>query len=421
MPPTECGGVAIVKNSFWRKVALLQNVPTQALPRTSSRMSYPIEGVVKPTILVVDDTPDNLSLMRELLRKDYQVQLANGGERALKLAAMQPQPDLILLDIMMPVMDGYEVCRRLKADAATRDIPVVFLTAKADVEDEKRGLELGAVDYITKPISPPVVLARVKIHLALKAHADFLRDKSDFLEAEVSKRTREVLAIQDVTILAMATLAETRDLDTGNHIRRTQHYVKALAEKLRTHPRFAGVLTDNYIQMLFKSAPLHDIGKVGIPDRILLKPGRLTPEEFEIMKTHTTLGRDAIEHAEIQLGMPVEFLSTAKEIALSHQEKWDGSGYPQGLAGEAIPLSARLMAVADVYDALISRRVYKNSVPHEQAVAIIQEGRGVHFDPDITDAFVELQESFRAIAARFADSDDEMSRKQAQINSLVGA
>ena len=421
MPPKECGGVAIVKNSFWRKVALLQNVPTQALPRTSSRMSYPIEGVVKPTILVVDDTPDNLSLMRELLRKDYQVQLANGGERALKLAAMQPQPDLILLDIMMPVMDGYEVCRRLKADAATRDIPVVFLTAKADVEDEKRGLELGAVDYITKPISPPVVLARVKIHLALKAHADFLRDKSDFLEAEVSKRTREVLAIQDVTILAMATLAETRDLDTGNHIRRTQHYVKALAEKLRTHPRFAAVLTDNYIQMLFKSAPLHDIGKVGIPDRILLKPGRLTPEEFEIMKTHTTLGRDAIEHAEIQLGMPVEFLSTAKEIALSHQEKWDGSGYPQGLAGEAIPLSARLMAVADVYDALISRRVYKNSVPHEQAVAIIQEGRGVHFDPDITDAFVELQETFHAIAARFADSDDEMSRKQAQINSLVGA
>lgn len=421
MPPTERGGVAIVKNSFWRKVALLQNVPTQALPRTSSRMSYPIEGVVKPTILVVDDTPDNLSLMRELLRKDYQVQLANGGERALKLAAMQPQPDLILLDIMMPVMDGYEVCRRLKADAATRDIPVVFLTAKADVEDEKRGLELGAVDYITKPISPPVVLARVKIHLALKAHADFLRDKSDFLEAEVSKRTREVLAIQDVTILAMATLAETRDLDTGNHIRRTQHYVKALAEKLRTHPRFASVLTDNYIQMLFKSAPLHDIGKVGIPDRILLKPERLTPEEFEIMKTHTTLGRDAIEHAEIQLGMPVEFLSTAKEIALSHQEKWDGSGYPQGLAGEAIPLSARLMAVADVYDALISRRVYKNSVPHEQAVAIIQEGRGVHFDPDITDAFVELQESFRAIAARFADSDDDMSLKQAQINSLVGA
>ena len=283
------------------------------------------------------------------------------------------------------------------------------------------GWNWGAVDYITKPISPPVVLARVKIHLALKAHADFLRDKSDFLEAEVSKRTREVLAIQDVTILAMATLAETRDLDTGNHIRRTQHYVKALAEKLRTHPRFASVLTDNYIQMLFKSAPLHDIGKVGIPDRILLKPGRLTPEEFEIMKTHTTLGRDAIEHAEIQLGMPVEFLSTAKEIALSHQEKWDGSGYPQGLAGEAIPLSARLMAVADVYDALISRRVYKNSVPHEQAVAIIQEGRGVHFDPDITDAFVELQETFHAIAARFADSDDEMSRKQAQINSLVGA
>lgn len=381
-------------------------------------MPYPIDGFVKPTILVVDDTPDNLSLMRELLRKDYQVQLANGGERALKLAAMEPTPDLILLDIMMPVMDGYEVCRRLKTNPVTRDIPVVFLTAKAEVEDEKRGLELGAVDYITKPISPPVVLARVKIHLALKAHADFLRDKSEFLEAEVNKRTREVLAIQDVTILAMATLAETRDLDTGNHFRRTQHYVKALAQRLRTHPRFAAILTDNYIQMLFKSAPLHDIGKVGIPDSILLKPGRLTPEEFEIMKTHTTLGRDAIEHAEKQLGMEVEFLSVAKEIALSHQEKWDGSGYPQGLAGEAIPLSARLMAVADVYDALISRRIYKEGFPHEKAVSIIQEGRGAHFDPDIADAVVELQDQFREIAARYADSDDDMARKKAQAARL---
>ncbi len=403
MPTTESGGVAIVKNSFWRKVALLQNVPTQALPRTSSRMSYPIEGVVKPTILVVDDTPDNLSLMRELLRKDYQVQLANGGERALKLAAMQPQPDLILLDIMMPVMGGYEVCRRLKADAATRDIPVVFLTAKADVEDEKRGLELGAVDYITKPISPPVVLARVKIHLALKAHADFLRDKSDFLEAEVSKRTREVLAIQDVTILAMATLAETRDLDTGNHIRRTQHYVKALAEKLRTHPRFAGVLTDNYIQMLFKSAPLHDIGKVGIPDHILLRPGRLSPAEFEVMKSHTTLGRDAILQAERALGQEIPFLRFAKEIAYGHHEKWDGSGYPQGLAGEAIPISARLMALCDVFDALISRRVYKSALPYDEAIVLILQGKGKHFDPDVVDAFLKLEAQFRAIATRYAD------------------
>ena len=381
-------------------------------------MEYPVEGVVKPTILVVDDTPDNLSLMRELLHDQYSVRLANGGERALKLAASTPLPDLILLDIMMPGMDGYEVCQRLKSNPQTRGIPVVFLTAKAEVEDEKKGLEMGAVDYITKPISPPIVLARVKIHLALKAQADFLRDKSDFLEAEVTKRTREVVAIQDVTILAMASLAETRDSDTGNHIRRTQFYVKALAQHLSTHPKFSAQLTDTYIQMLFKSAPLHDIGKVGIPDHILLKPGRFEPHEFEVMKTHTTLGRDAIEHAEKQLGMRVDFLSMAKEIALSHQEKWDGSGYPQGLAGEAIPLSARLMAVADVYDALISRRVYKDGMSHDKAVTIIQEGRGTHFDPDIADAFVSLQDEFRAIAARFVDTDEDLAQKTVQLDRL---
>ena len=372
-------------------------------------------GVAKPTILVVDDTPDNLTLMMELLKGEYTVKLANGGERALKLAAMVPHPDLILLDIMMPGLDGYEVCQRLKANPQTQGIPVVFLTAKSAVEDEKRGLEIGAVDYITKPISPPIVLARVKIHLALKAQADFLRDKSEFLESEVNRRTREVMAIQDVTILAMASLAETRDSDTGNHIRRTQFYVKALAQHLSAQPKFAARLTDNYIQMLFKSAPLHDIGKIGIPDRILLKPGRFEPAEFEMMKTHTTLGRDAIEHAEELLGMQVEFLSMAKEIALSHHEKWEGSGYPQGLSGEAIPLSARLMAVADVYDALISRRIYKEGMTHEKAASIIQEGRGSHFDPDLVDAFVALQQDFRDIAARFADSDTDMANKKNQL------
>ncbi len=384
-------------------------------------MEHSVDGMVKPTILVVDDTPDNLALMRELLKDDYQVKLANGGERALALAAQTPHPDLILLDIMMPGMDGYEVCQQLKARASTQNIPVVFLTAKTAVEDERKGLEIGAVDYITKPVSPPIVLARVKIHLALKAHADFLSDKSDFLEAEVTKRTREVVAIQDVTILAMASLAETRDSDTGNHIRRTQFYVKALAQHLSGNPKFSAQLTDSFILRLFKSAPLHDIGKVGIPDRILLKPGRFEPKEFEIMKTHTTLGRDAIEHAEKQLGMSVDFLSMAKEIALSHQEKWDGTGYPQGLAREAIPLSARLMAVADVYDALISRRVYKESMPHEKAVAIMQAGRGTHFDPDIADAFVALQDEFQRIAARFADSDADMADKKIQFERMSGS
>ena len=372
-------------------------------------------GRQMPTVLVVDDTPDNLAMMAELLGERYRVKVANSGERALKAMQAEVLPDLVLLDIMMPGMDGYEVCRRLQANPVTRDIPIIFLTAKAGIEDEKMGLELGAVDYITKPISPPIVLARVRNHLALKASADFLRNKADFLEAEVVRRTAEVMAIQDVTIMAMASLAETRDSDTGNHIRRTQHYVKVLAQHLRKHPRFASVLDDDrYIALLFKSAPLHDIGKVGIPDRILLKPGKLTFEEFEIMKTHTTLGRDAIQAAEEHLGMKVEFLNLAKEIAYGHQEKWDGSGYPQGAAGEAIPVGARLMAVADVYDALISRRVYKEGMPHDKAAAIIVQGRGQHFDPDIVDAFVAVQDQFQAIAQRFADSDADLQRKAEQ-------
>ena len=211
--------------------------------------------------------------------------------------------------------------------------------------------------------------------------------------------------------MAMASLAETRDNETGNHIRRTQNYVRALAKKLQAHPKFAAALTDATIEMLYKSAPLHDIGKVGIPDAILLKPGKLTPEEFEIMKTHTTLGRDAIVAAENLIDAPSSFLQLAREIAHYHQEKWDGSGYPEKLAGEAIPLSARLMAVADVYDALISRRVYKPPFPREKAVGIIREGRGTHFDPDMVDAFLAIEEEFHAIAERYADSEEDVKAK----------
>jgi putative two-component system response regulator len=370
-----------------------------------------IEQEHVPTILAVDDAPMNLSLITGLLKSHYRVKVANSGEKALRIVHSDLPPDLVLLDVMMPDLDGIEVCRRLKQDPRTRHIPVIFLTAMSKSEDERIGLEAGAVDYITKPISPPILLARVKTHLQLKAGQDFLKDKNAYLQSEVFRRTREVQAIQDVTILTMASLAETRDNETGNHIRRTQHYVKALAIKLRDHPRFAGYFTDHVIDLLFKSAPLHDIGKVGIPDKILLKPGKLTPEEFEIMKTHTTLGRDAIEQAERQLGTPVEFLKVAKEIAYSHQEKWDGSGYPEGLSGDGIPVSARLMAVADVYDALISRRVYKPAFTHERAVELISEGRGKHFDPDITDAFMEIREEFRTIAKKFGDSDSDIARQ----------
>ena len=358
-----------------------------------------------PTVLVVDDTPDNLSLMSALLKDHYKVKVANHGERGLRIANSDTPPDLILLDIMMPDIDGYEVCRRLKAEPRTADIPVIFLTARSEVEDETRGLELGAADYITKPISPPIVLARVHAHLTLKAHADFLRDKSAYLEQEVAKRTAEVQAIQDVTIMAMASLAETRDQETGAHIRRTQLYVRRLAEQLQNHPRFASLNNERTIELLYKSAPLHDIGKVGIPDNILLKPGKLTPEEFEIMQSHTTLGRKAIEQAEQRLGMQVDFLTLAKEIAYGHQEKWDGSGYPEGLKGDAIPVSARLMALADVYDALISKRVYKPAFSHEEACRIVVQGRGVHFDPAVADAFVAIADEFNTIATTHRDND----------------
>jgi putative two-component system response regulator len=358
----------------------------------------------KATILVVDDTPENLRLVSALLKDEYKVKVATHGRQALELAGQSP-PTLILLDVMMPEMDGYTVCAELKRRPETAAIPVIFLTALTETEDEKRGFELGAVDYVTKPISPAILAARVRAHIALKQSQDALQDQNAYLEREVEKRTRQVQRIQDVTIIAMASLAETRDNETGNHILRTQRYVKALALKLRESPKHAATLTDATIELLYKSAPLHDIGKVGIPDHILLKPGKLTDEEFEIMKTHTTLGLEAIRKAEAQLDGDEGFLRIAAEIAHSHQEKWDGSGYPQGLSGEAIPLSARLMAVADVYDALISKRVYKPAFSHEEAARIILEGAGKHMDPEIVTTFAAIEEEFRAIAADFADHD----------------
>jgi len=251
----------------------------------------------------------------------------------------------------------------------------------------------------------------VKTHDRERAVAAFLKDQNAILESEVKRRTREVEMIQDVTILAMASLAESRDTETGNHIRRTQNYVLLLARELQSHPKLGKALDEKTIEMLYKSAPLHDIGKVGIPDAILLKPGKLTPEEFEIIKTHTTIGRDTIAAAEKLIDAPSTVLRLAREIAHYHQEKWDGSGYPEGLRGDAIPLSARLMALADVYDALISRRVYKPAFPHDQAVSIIREGRGRHFDPDLVDAFLRIEGQFHGVAERFADTENELRAK----------
>ncbi|MCB1768830.1 MAG: two-component system response regulator [Candidatus Competibacteraceae bacterium] len=357
------------------------------------------------TILVVDDMPDNLLLLGELLQPLCRVRAATSGEHALRIAASEPRPDLILLDVMMPGMDGYTVLKRLHDDAYTQDIPVIFITALDAAEDEQRGFDLGAVDYITKPFRQAVVLARVRAHLELKRARDWLQDQNAFLETEIKQRLAENRLIQEASIHALARLAEIRDPETGNHLRRTQEYVRILAQHLQSHHRFSTFLNDHAIDLLARSAPLHDIGKVGIPDHILLKPGKLTPEEWEIMKTHAQLGSDAIEQAERDTEKPLEFLALAKQITRWHHEKWDGSGYPDGLAGEAIPFSARLMTLADVFDALICRRVYKSPMPFAQACDIIAAGRGSQFDPDVVDAFLTIFEQFQAIAERYHDDD----------------
>lgn len=355
------------------------------------------------TLLVVDDSPDNLGILCDLLRPLYRVLVATSGADCLRIIDGAAQPELILLDVMMPGMDGYEVLSKLRGQVSSANIPVMLVTALSDSSDEEIGLSLGAVDYITKPIKPATVLARIRTQLQAKQARDWLRDQNFALEAEVARRMTENDLTQQVAIRALAHLAETRDPETGNHILRTQSYVRELALKLRDHLRFAPTLTPHYIDLLTRSAPLHDIGKVGIPDYILLKPGPLTGDEWVIMKTHAKIGSDAIERAEIDIEMPLEFLTLAKEIARSHHERWDGSGYPDGLAGDAIPLSARLMALADVFDALISRRVYKPEFPFSEARSIILGGRGSHFDPAVVDAFDACYEEFVAIAVRYRD------------------
>ena len=356
----------------------------------------------QPSILVIDDTPGNLSLLNQLLREHYRVRLANSGPRGLELAAMAP-PDLILLDIMMPDMDGYQVFQRLRSDPATRRIPVIFLTAKVGAEDEERGLAMGAVDFIHKPIAPSVVLARVRTHLQIRHWQTFLEDKSAWLQQEVESRVSEVFRLQEATIRVMVSLAEFRDECTGNHIRRTQDYVRLLADYLSRQPRDAGFLMPEQIDRIAKASPLHDIGKIAIPDHILLKPGRHTPEEFAIMQTHSVKGESMLLRSLHEMGGDNAMLRFACQIARSHHERWDGGGYPDGLAGEAIPLAARLMAVADVYDALRSRRPYKKAFDHAEAVDIIVQGKGSHFDPLLVEAFLALQGVFSEIATKLAD------------------
>jgi putative two-component system response regulator len=367
-----------------------------------------------PTVLIVDDEPANLAVLSSVLQPHYRVRAANGGAAALRVAGSDPAPDLILLDVMMPDLDGHAVLERLRRDPRSRDVPVIFVTALGGEEDEERGLKLGAVDFITKPIRPSVVLARVQTHLALKEARDRLQGQNAWLEAEVERRTRENLMIQDITLSILAGLVETRDANTGNHTMRSQAYVEALGRRLQRQARFADALSPSELTRMVKASTLHDIGKVGIPDAILLKPGPLTGPEFDVMKTHARLGADAIAHALERAGVPggeagrgrepVLFLETARQMARWHHERWNGKGYPDGLAGDAIPLCARLMGLADVFDALTTRRPYKEPMTAAAAAGLIVEGRGSQFDPSVVDAFLEVQEEFAAIALRFADA-----------------
>lgn len=373
-------------------------------------LNHPEPSELRKTILVVDDAAENLMVLGELLHEEYLIRAASTGQRALEVAISDPKPDLILLDVMMPEMDGYSVLKCLKERPDTRHIPVIFITALSTPADEEKGLQLGAVDYITKPFNPAIVKARVKTQLELKDSRDRLSRHNLNLEAEVEKRLWENALTRDLTTRALACMAEMRDKETGLHIMRTQQYVELLAERLREHPRFREALQGERRRDIVRAAPLHDIGKIGIPDAILLKPGPLTAAEFRVMKTHSEIGASAIDSAIEQALMAfgstqsgssmgaINFLRVASEIARSHHEHWDGSGYPDGLSGDCIPVSARLMALADVFDALTEARVYKSPMRIEQAVQVISEGRGSHFDPDVVDAFMACLDQFADVA-----------------------
>ena len=364
-------------------------------------------NVKKAIVLIVDEASDNLIEMNRLLQKQYEIRLANSGRAALSVMQQVPRPHLVVLDTALPDIDGYAVCQQLKSNPDTADIPVIFLQAREEC-DEERALMEGGADVVAKPVVGDVLRARVDTHLQLRHSRELLKQQRNLLEHVVEEVTLELGQMLDAMIWALASLAETREYETPNHLRRVQHYVVALARQLQGHKRFSEELSDANIKSLYKAAPLHDIGKVSIPDAILLKPGALTPAEFSVMKMHTVYGRDAIVNVENHLGYTNTFLRYAREITYSHQEKYDGTGYPEGLKGDAIPLAARLMAVADVYDALISKRVYKPAFTHETAMEMVRQASGEHFDPDVVDAMLAAEEEFRDIAERYADNVQDL-------------
>jgi len=351
-----------------------------------------VPSTKKPIVLIVEDSESSIDILVASLKGSYDLMVAIDGMEALA-AVERELPDLILLDVIMPGMSGYEVCNKLKGNEKTQDIPIIFLTSVSDVLNKAQAFELGAADYLTKPFEVLELKARVKNHLELRHTKMLLADQNRRLEEMVLDRTEHLFKTQSAMIFALAFLTETRDSGTGEHIKSTQVLMEILTLELRTLGHFKELLTDEYIHMLYSSAPLHDIGKVGVADEILLKPGKLTREEFEEMKRHTVYGYNTLDRAEKEIG-DSSFLTLAKEITYTHHERWDGTGYPRGLKGEEIPVSGRLMALVDVYDALVSHRPYKEAYTHEVAKNIIMESSGTHFDPRVVEAFIACKEKF---------------------------
>jgi len=345
--------------------------------------------IERPTVLVVDDTPANIDVISEVLRPYYRVRAALSGEKALTIATTAPQPDMILLDVMMPGLDGLETCRLLKCNPITAGIPVIFVTAMAEEQDEERGLQMGAVDYLSKPISPPIVLARVKTHLALH------RQNAE-LESKVRVRTDELTQTRFEIIRRLGRAAEFRDNETGLHVVRMSHFSRQIAR--------AYCESEDWAEMVFNAAPMHDVGKIGVPDGILLKPGKLTDEEWEIMRKHPEIG------AHILGDGTHEIMSMSREIALAHHEKWDGTGYPTGLKGENIPLAARVIAIADVFDALTTERPYKKAWSVTDAVTFMTQQSGTHFDPKLLDCFLVKLDDILKVREKYAEQPEPFFR-----------
>ncbi len=358
------------------------------------------------TVLVVDDNDDNVFLLESIITSHgYNVISAGGGQEAIDLIKSKRSIiDLVILDVMMPDIDGLEVMKVIKQNSRTRHIPIILLTAKQkERSDVAKGLDLGADDYLSKPVDSMELLARVRSSLRTKKLQDRLTQINDQLEQLVEERTIEILLTRNAAIFGFAKLAEYRDPETGGHLERIRNYTKALANELKEFSRFEDKIDDEFVVTIFQSSPLHDIGKVGIPDNILLKPGRLTKEEFEVMKSHTAIGGDSLSSSERLFG-DNSFLSMGRDIAYYHHEKWNGAGYPNGVKGDEIPLPARIMALADVYDALVSKRVYKDAMSLEKTREIILAGEGEHFDPDIVKAFCNIEGTFIKIRNKYSES-----------------